>query len=189
MPIETRLQILSLLPNKSALALGATNKSTNDWVMHEIYRKEAKKAKKKYSEYVPAMLQWAVWENHYGLFQTSIAALGALGLDPKDLVLRGLSPLHCELIDVLRRKRRSRQWLNSEYPRKLIGPELRSVQLIDLACFRGNAEIVKALADLAGNIDQTPRPGYLSHYAYAANAQIVSSLSLKLDTPLLYLPA
>lgn len=156
--------------------------------MHEIYRNEAKKAKKKNSEYVPAMLQWAVWENHYGLFQTSIAALGALGLDPKDLVLRGLE-LDCELTDVLKRKRRSRQWLNSEFSRKLIGPQLSRVKLIDLACFRGNAEIFKALADLAGNIDQTPRPGYLSHYAYAANAQIVSSLPLKLDTPLLYLPA
>lgn len=181
MPIETRLQILTLLPDKSALALGATNKSTNAWVMGEIYRNEAKKAKKD-SKPVPAMLQWAVWENHYSLFQRSITALGALGLDPKDLVSRGLE-LDCKLTSVLKRKRRSRQWLTSEFS-ILIGPQLNHAKLIDLACFRGNADIVKALADLAGSIDQTPGPGYLPHQAYAANTEIVSSLSLKLDAPL-----
>ncbi|ETS77711.1 hypothetical protein PFICI_09773 [Pestalotiopsis fici W106-1] len=173
---ELGFAVLQFLPFRDAIALALTNKGMKSWVLPELYRIHAREAKKDDS-LVPLALQWAVWYGKSSVFEASIQAMDEIGLDSNEVVTRTLRQ-GCELAEILSKGRqqclpgkvRPVRWSTGfDMP----GPFL---QLLDIACFRGHFDLVKVLADKAGDISQDPATGFKSHVAYALNADIAKFL-------------
>ncbi|KAI4604358.1 hypothetical protein KJ359_000493 [Pestalotiopsis sp. 9143b] len=173
---DARLQIVSLLPAKDALALARVNKATREWVITAIYQKDFAEAEES-DQAIPLSLQWVVWENKITLFDMALLCLEEAGLDLKNVFSRGLG-IDCELSRFLARKNRGEEWLHAEFPARIFRSRLRQVQLIDLACIRGNDVMVEILATLAGRISfqRLPASGFISHLSFAADRTIADIL-------------
>ncbi|KAF3015840.1 hypothetical protein E8E14_005512 [Neopestalotiopsis sp. 37M] len=177
-PLEVRFAILSLLSVKDAIALARTNKDIKSWALPEVYRIHAEEAKED-ATVVPLALQWAVWSGEKYVFEAMIQAMDMIdGLDSNEVVTRTISE-DTELAGFL--VKRGREPLphtgnmsrRGEYGRPYSLPNL---QLLDLASITGHLDLVKVLADKAGDISQEPRDGFMSHVAYANDVEMAKFL-------------
>jgi hypothetical protein len=175
-PLEVRFAILSLLSVKDATALARTNKAIKSWVLPEIYRIHAEEAKED-ATIVPLALQWAVWRGEKSVFKAMIQALDSIdGLDSDEVITRTIGK-DTELAGFLKKRGHGPLPHTGKMSRiNGLGQvhSLPNLQLLDLASMTGHLDLVKVLADKAGDISQEPRDGFMSHVAYAYDAEMVS---------------